>query len=503
MTRPRRRYCGECVDLTPSTEWRFLPNYAVFNTFPFLKTGIPTELLGSARSGSKAMVFGYQYAPKHETKCRLTTVGGALRRKLYGASYLVLTVSLAFLTGCSGEPPQYRANTLYAASLTHESADASPEQLANQAKSLVDQLFGSIDSPLWPEGLPTVVDMEHVARSAGPVGRAHDKIERGLYRKHCAQCHGVSGDGSGPAAALLAPYPRDFRRGTFKFKSTEAGAKPLHEDIVKTITLGIPGSSMPGFGTLNASEEFSQDIESLSHYVRFLAIRGEVERRVMRRIYESEAGKADDNQSKDIARNVAETVIQAWKESEARGLKVPNHLVANDAASIERGKQLFSSELTACVKCHGNDGTGKGTVPDYDEWTKDWTIRAGIDPTQKSEWRTMKKYGALKPVPANARNLTLGAFRGGSSADELFRRLAGGIEGSPMPAVARASNGNPGLSDNDLWDLIHYVQSLGPKNSKPSESDSGKPQPSPTPPKSANSSAAAPSAHADALEAKS
>lgn len=436
------------------------------NYFLYPETGCLSGSAGDGLLGSKAMLFGYQYQLKSASvnpapSCRVI----ATSRLLRVASLVALAMLSPIFAGCSGEAPEYRANTLYAASITHESGDSSPERLAEQAKSLVDQLFGSVDSPQWPADLPPVVDMDHVTRSAGPVGRAHDKIERGLYRKHCAQCHGISGDGLGPAAALLAPYPRDFRRGTFKFKTSEAGAKPLHQDIVKTITVGIPGSSMPGFGTLNASEEFANDIESLSHYVRFLAIRGEIERRVIRSWHENEDGFAEPDKAKSSVRTISDTVVQSWKQSENRALKVPESTVPNDAESIARGKLLFSSELTACVKCHANDGTGKGTVPDYDEWTKDWTIRAGIDPTQKSEWRPMKKFGALKPVPAHARNLTLGAFRGGSTPNDLFARLAGGIEGSPMPAIARASNGNPGLSDNDVWDLIHYVQSLGPAKS--------------------------------------
>ena len=29
-----------------------------------------------------------------------------------------------------------------------------------------------------------------------------------LYREHCAHCHGISGDGVGPTAVFLNPYPR-------------------------------------------------------------------------------------------------------------------------------------------------------------------------------------------------------------------------------------------------------------------------------------------------------
>ena len=121
---------------------------------------------------------------------------------------------------------------------------------------------------------------------------------------------------------------------------------------------------------------------------------------------------------------------------------------------------LFESELTACVKCHGADGLGNGTSQDFDDWTKDWTIRAGIDPANKSEWKAMKKYGALKPVIDRPRNLKLGALRGGTSRGDIYLRLVLGIEGSPMLAVAKKENGNPGLTDDDIRDLVEYVLSL-------------------------------------------
>src|SRR3974390_2059387 len=46
------------------------------------------------------------------------------------------------------------------------------------------------------------------------------KQGRNLYMTHCQHCHGVTGDGKGPTARFLNPRPRDYRQGTFKFKST-------------------------------------------------------------------------------------------------------------------------------------------------------------------------------------------------------------------------------------------------------------------------------------------
>lgn len=381
----------------------------------------------------------------------------------------VLLVTLA-VAGCGPSKIEYRPNELYAASLLREQRDAGhaeSKESSTKAAELTERWFGTADSPIWPgellEGVPganEVVRMDDVKRSAGPVGRGNDKIERGLYRKHCVPCHGVTGDGRGLAASMLAPYPRDFRRGTFKFKSTPTGVKPTRADLVRTLHDGIPGTSMPSFAALERSKEFENDIESLVEYVRFLAIRGEVERRLIAKHARDESQLNPDDES---AMDIVRLVVANWGSAEGKVVPIPNppELTADQFKdSVKRGQEWFRSELTACAKCHGTGGAGDGTSQDFDDWTKDWTLLAGIDPKKKSDWKEMKPLGALKPVIDRPRNLAWGAFHGGDSRQDLFRRLVLGIEGTPMPPIARAINGNPGLSDDEIWDLVHYVQSL-------------------------------------------
>ena len=54
--------------------------------------------------------------------------------------------------------------------------------------------------------------------AAGPVKSGRHGEPAGLYLEHCVQCHGISGDGRGPTAAFLNPYPRDFRLGKFQIQ---------------------------------------------------------------------------------------------------------------------------------------------------------------------------------------------------------------------------------------------------------------------------------------------
>jgi mono/diheme cytochrome c family protein len=98
-------------------------------------------------------------------------------------------------------------------------------------------------------------------------------LKRGqsFYFRHCQHCHGVSGYGDGPTAPFLNPLPRNYTRGIFKLKSNTS-TKPSIKDLERTIKYGMPGSMMPPFELYRAS-----DIKAVSHYVRYLAFRGEVE----------------------------------------------------------------------------------------------------------------------------------------------------------------------------------------------------------------------------------
>src|SRR6266508_4614142 len=57
-----------------------------------------------------------------------------------------------------------------------------------------------------------------------------DAMRRGqkTYLAQCAVCHGVRGDGVGFLAGGFDVQPRDFRAGTYKFRSTETGEQNLY-----------------------------------------------------------------------------------------------------------------------------------------------------------------------------------------------------------------------------------------------------------------------------------
>src|SRR5262245_64420086 len=85
------------------------------------------------------------------------------------------------------------------------------------------------------------------------------QLERGrlVYARRCAGCHGVKGDGNGPMATFLDPRPRDFRLGSFKFRTTPSGSLPTDGDLYRTVTRGVRWTAMPTWHELPKKERIA------------------------------------------------------------------------------------------------------------------------------------------------------------------------------------------------------------------------------------------------------
>lgn len=127
-------------------------------------------------------------------------------------------------------------------------------------------------------------------------------------------------------------------------------------------------------------------------------------------------------------------------------------------ASVKRGQAVFISKEASCSKCHGEKGLGNGQTTDYDDWTKDWTQRVGIElPKEQDLLVPLLARGALPPLNAMPRNFAEGIFRGGSASTDLYRRITQGIDGSPMPAATFVEGK---YEEEDIWHLINFIRSL-------------------------------------------
>ena len=57
-----------------------------------------------------------------------------------------------------------------------------------------------------------------------------------VYERRCLGCHGVNGDGNGPAATFMYKQrPRNFQAAVFKFRLTKEPI-PTDGDLLRTIT---------------------------------------------------------------------------------------------------------------------------------------------------------------------------------------------------------------------------------------------------------------------------
>jgi len=374
-------------------------------------------------------------------------------RIVRGSVLLAATLALA---GC--EPPAhgFRLNVVRARKYELDAGEHyTPEQFSD-IHDAVTRLFGTPDKPQLPaeETLAQVLDQRLLERAAGPPGSEKNGTERGLYRRHCAHCHGITGDGAGPAAAWMNPYPRDFRPGVFALKSTPIGHRPTDDDLQRVIRSGISGTSMPAFGLLDAG-----DIRALAEYVKYLAIRGEVE--IMLIDESSDLDPADgerlDTSHEFLIEEIVAERAAMWSSAD-RMTAVPARPQWDLAESVRKGRELYLGEVANCVKCHGKTGLGDGQEDYFDYWTEQ------LEPARPERLRQYLALGALPPRNILPHNLRSGIYRGGRRPVDIYRRIHNGIEGTPMPVASMKPDGaGPdavGLTPDDIWHLVDYVRSL-------------------------------------------
>jgi mono/diheme cytochrome c family protein len=234
---------------------------------------------------------------------------------------------------------------------------------------------------------------------------------RTLYLEHCAACHGDRGDGQGIAARYLFPKPRDFRAGRFRLIST-TNSVPSRDDLLAVLMRGMPGSSMPSWAHLT-SDERNQLVEEVMR---------------MRR-----EGLHDQivKQLKDDDDEINEEDIQAQVQTRTTAgspAEVPS-MAAADEQMIARGKQIFLKQ--GCSSCHGNEGRGDGQQVMVD----------------------------AEGLPTRPRDFTRGIFKGNDDLASIYRRIALGMPGTPMPASAN-------LKPEQISDLSQFILSLSSKQTR-------------------------------------
>jgi len=91
---------------------------------------------------------------------------------------------------------------------------------------------------------------------------------RAVYLRNCQSCHGICGDGNGDYAQTLRIKPRDFTAGVYKWRSTPTGSLSTDEDLLRTLSKGVPESGMPAFAGMP-----EQDRRAVIAYIKSLSPR--------------------------------------------------------------------------------------------------------------------------------------------------------------------------------------------------------------------------------------
>jgi cytochrome c oxidase cbb3-type subunit 2 len=148
--------------------------------------------------------------------------------------------------------------------------------------------------------------------------RREEASSRGqvVYSRVCAACHGRGGGGDGPGAAELDPWPRDFKTGKYRTRSTHSGQPPLRADVEGVVRRGLPGTSMPAFD-----------------------------------------GALSDQQITDVVTFILTLGPHRPTGREPEALRIPE-FPAPDATDLPDGRALYL--ILGCWKCHGLNGSGRG-----------------------------------------------------------------------------------------------------------------------------------------------
>ena len=228
------------------------------------------------------------------------------------------------------------------------------------------------------------------------------------YTLYCRACHGVNGDGNGPAAKGLRPPPRDFRQGTYKFVAVESGYLPNDEDFHRIIRGGLSGTAMLPWDISD------QRLAAVSHYIKTFSERWQDE-------YE-EVG--------------APIVSDSDPFGEARR-----------AEAEEQGRKLYHA-LAQCNSCHPSYSSYQSI---YDAGVELMGAgKADLGPNLYTTELKDSDYGVKLQPP----DFTFHNVRAGEDVPSLFRSIASGIGGTAMPTWKGS------LEDDQIWAMAYYVRSL-------------------------------------------
>jgi len=163
--------------------------------------------------------------------------------------------------------------------------------------------------------------------AVGTAGADTGDVRNGkvVFERYCIMCHGAEGNGQGEAAQYMSTKPRDYRQGTFKWRTTPSGSLPLDSDLNHTLLNGVYGTYMPSWRSL------------------------------------------DDRSRGDVIAYIKTFSPRFASEQPQQPIVIPPD-PGYSGESVKRGAAIY--EKYNCSQCHGDGGQGDG--PSSHELTDDW-----------------------------------------------------------------------------------------------------------------------------------
>ncbi|MBL6931816.1 MAG: c-type cytochrome [Rhodospirillales bacterium] len=242
-------------------------------------------------------------------------------------------------------------------------------------------IFGKLGAALTLMALmvPGITQASTVPSGSMPKA-TEEFVEKGrqIYIKRCSFCHGLLGDGNGPAADYLDPRPRDFTLGTYKFRTTISGELPTDNDLFRTVSRGLPSTAMQAFDSDLIKNGLSEEERwQVISYIKTFAVEF-------------------DNPDMDPIKT-------------GKTVSLPANMPPFSPELVAKGKEVFLN--AKCWSCHGKAGRGDGNK----EFRKD-------------DWG----------FPIRIRNVTHPwKIKGGGDVEQIYLRFTSGINGTPMPSFVK------------------------------------------------------------------
>jgi mono/diheme cytochrome c family protein len=244
---------------------------------------------------------------------------------------------------------------------------------------------------------------EALSRGSGDISDETRTLGKEGYEKYCLGCHGVNGDGQGPASIHLSPKPRDFRVGKLKFASVASGDSPHDDDYLNIITRGLQGTAMPTF--------------------RFVPL----------------------EERKAIVVYIKEFVTKAKAPGER--VHIPKDpFVKRPAKGVKQGERMYHG-LAACSSCHPAYADKKEIyehITSYDMPFSGFRAKMYQSVTKDSDWGE----------PITPPDFFVDRIKTGASKEDIVKVIAAGVGGTAMPNWAAT------LKPKQLWSLAYYVESI-------------------------------------------